>query len=166
MMTSYWSRHLCENISFTQKCSWIWAEYFSDISEVCCNFLSHIHLLLWSESYMNKAAVVVKLFCFEHCLCGTLKHSLYIWCWRCLNVLLIFYYFMMWLALLMVCYVLNSAVFVSDIFLVSCSVGKTYIPYILFFPIYLRSFWVANEFSHLLQVHTFFLHNPKDFSGT
>jgi len=48
-------------------------------------------------------------------------------------VFLIFYYVMAWLALFMVCYVLNSAVFVSDIFLVSCSVGKTYIPYTRFF---------------------------------
>jgi len=64
---------------------------------------------------------------------------------------------MAWVALFMVCYVLNSAVFVSYIFLVSCSVGKTYIPYTrFFFPIYLTSFGVAHKFLHLLQVHKFF----------
>lgn len=126
--------------------------------------LSLIHILLWSESYVNNAAVFFQLFCFEYCSYRTLKHSLYIWCWRCLNVFLIFYYFMMWLAaFLMVCYVLNSAVFVSDVFLVSCSVGKTCIPHICFFPIYLTSFGVAHKFSHLLQVHTFFLQSPGLF---
>jgi hypothetical protein len=81
-------------------------------------------------------------------------------------VFIIFYYFMIRLALFTVSYVLNAAVCVSDIFLVSCSVDKTFIPYARFFPIYLRSFGVAHKFSHLLQVRKFILHNPQDFSGT
>jgi hypothetical protein len=60
-------------------------------------------------------------------------------------VFLIFYYFMAWLALFMVCYVLNSAVFVSDIFLVSCSVGKTYIPYTRYFFCVPDKFWSCTQ---------------------
>jgi len=127
--------------------------------------LSLIYLLLWSESYVNKAAVVVQIFCFEHCSYGTLKHSLYIWCWRCPNVFFIFYYFMIWLALLVVCYVLNSAVFVSDIFLVTCSVGKTYIPYIRFFPIYLRSFELHTSFHICYRCINFFCTIPRTFQA-
>ena len=56
--------------------------------------------------------------------------------------------------------------FLSDIFLVSCSVGKTYIPYACFFPRCLRNFGVAHKFSHLLQVHKFILYNPQDFLST
>jgi len=155
-MTPYWSRHLCKNISFTQKCSRIWAEYCSDISEVCCNFY-HSYIF-----YCEVKVMWIRLqWLFKYFVLNIVHMEL----WNIPYIFdvggarMCFSYFIIWLALLMVCYVLNSAVFVSDIFLVTCSVGKTYIPYIHFFPIYLRSFGVAHKFSHLLQVHKFFLHN-------